>query len=303
MNGLPNCGFLDELVGWTSSAQLTLTVDESIRGSPGRAALVGTGTTSATNQKQMIVSSAPGRMIVAAGQELEVSACIAAFVGGVALKPAARLVFYNDAEAEVSPVTLDPDDPQLSTHGVALHGVRQSYYRVFARAVVPGTAVRAGFEVSTTPAASGAAVVLALTKPLIGFLIPGRSEALGWEPGPHATPDLLLSAWPDALQVFQIAPGGERLAGRVEFQAGPSAPTSRRTSSDAARRYTGQLRCDAVQRAILDAFWRTSGRFWFVEPDTDRLCVASFTADGAPRQTEDMGVEVMMQVDLWLETA
>lgn len=303
MNGLTNCGFLDGASGWTKTAQLTLTVDEATRGSPGRAALVGTGTTSATNQKQSISASSAGRAVVTAGQEIEVSAWIAAFVGGVSLKPAARLVFYNVGEIEVSPVTLDPADPLLLAYGTALHGVRQTYYRAFARAVVPGTAVKAGFEVSTTPAASGAAVVLAMTKPLIGPCITGRTEALTWEPGLHATEDLQLSAWPDILQVLQIGPGGERLAGRAEFQAGPAAPTSRRTSSDAARRYTGQLRCDAVQRAVLDAFWSTAGRFWFVEPDTDRLCVASFTADGAPRQTEDMGVEVMMQFDLWLETA
>lgn len=303
MNGLTNCGFLDQMSGWTGTAQLTLTVDEAVRGSPGRAALVGTGATSAINQKQSISAGATGRAVVTAGQEIEVSAFVAAFVGGTALKPAARLVFYNAGEAEVSPVTLDPADPQLSAYGVALHGVRQTYYRAFARAVVPATAVKAGLEVSTTPAANGAAVILAMTKPLIGARITGRTEALGWEPGLHATADLQLSAWPDVLQVFQIAPGGERLAGRVEFQAGAGAPTSRRTAIDAARRYTGQVRCDAVQRAVLDVFWRTATRFWFVEPDTDRLCVASFTADGAPRQTEDMGVEVMVQFDLWLETA
>ena len=303
MNGLTNCGFLDQLSGWTCTAQLTLTVDETTCGSPGRAALVGTGSTTATNQKQSVSTIAAGRAVVTAGQEIEVSAGLAAFVGGVALKPAARLVFYNAGGAEVSPVTLDPADPMTALHGVALLGVRQTYYRAFARAVVPATAVKAGLEVSTTPAASGSAVVLALLKPLIGARIAGRTEALGWEPGLHATEDLQLSAWPDALPVFQIAPGAERLSARAEFQSGTAAPISRRTSTDPARRYTGQIRCDPVQRARLDAFWSTSGRFWFVEPDTDRLCVASFAADGAPRQTEDHGVEVTMQVDLWLETA
>lgn len=303
MNGLTNCGFLDQLSGWTKSAQLSLNVDEEIYGAPGRSALVGVGLTSASNQKQSISPTAPARASVAAGQEIEVSAFAAAFVDGAALQPAARLVYYNIGETEISAVTLTPTPPQISQHGVGLLGVRSTFYRIFSRAVVPVSAVKAAIEISTTPAGSGVFVTLVLLKPLIGVRIPGRTEALGWEPGLHVTEDLQLSAWPDALPVFQIAPGAERLSARAEFQSGTAAPISRRTSTDPARRYTGQIRCDPVQRARLDAFWSTSGRFWFVEPDTDRLCVASFAADGAPRQTEDHGVEVTMQVDLWLETA
>ena len=63
------------------------------------------------------------------------------------------------------------------------------------------------------------------------------------------------------------------------------------------------MRCDAVQREALEAFARTAGDFWFVEPDSDRLCVASFAADGAPRMVESRGPTVMMTVALWLETA
>jgi hypothetical protein len=64
------------------------------------------------------------------------------------------------------------------------------------------------------------------------------------------------------------------------------------------------MRCDAVQRATLEAFHRATPRgFWFVEPDTDRLCVADFADDGAPRLTEAAGPTSILSVALWLETA
>lgn len=304
-NLLTNAGFLELTAGWTKSAQLTLAVDETTRGASGRAVLVGTGATTAASQQQWIAPATAQRAAVTAGKAIEVSAGVAALVNGASIAPVAQVLWYDNGGALVSPTTtLNVLAPQLSAAGVGLAGVRDTFHRVQQRVTPPAGAVTAAIRVSTTPATSGANVVLALLKPMIGAIPAGRSDPMTWDPGSHTDADLSFGVWPDVLKPFQSGPGAEPVPGRIEFQAGAGRPASRRTAVDPARRFSGVVRCDPVQRAALETFWREGpADFYFVEPDSDRLCVASWAQDGAPRMAENRGPTALMEVGLWVETA
>lgn len=304
-NTLTNAGFLDGTTGWTKTAQLTLTVDEITRGSPGRAALVATGVTTAANQTQTVSIDAACRGAVTAGIEVEVSGAFVATVDGAVVPVTATVVWHAAGGSVVSSETLTLREPQISRHGIGLKGVRNTWPTVRQRLTPPAGAVTADLRLSVTPAASGAAVVIALLKPQIAAVPPGRVEPLSWEPGVHVTSDLQRPAWPHALRSFDLGPDGEPLASGVEFQGeSPGRPALRRTGLSPARQFAGSVRCDPYERALLDDFWRiTPGDFWFTEPGSDRLCVARFAADGQPRMTEDKGEVATMSLSLWLETA
>lgn len=302
-NLMTNAGFLDGTSGWSVTGPLTVAVDETVRGDPGRAVLVASGATTTTNQTMALAPTTAARPVVVPGQNIELNAYALALVNGGEVTPTARLNLLTAGGAQVQSVTLAPQAAPFAALGLGVMGLRGTFRRLFHQMVVPATAVRAELVVSHAPAASGAAVVLALLKPQLAVRPAGRTEPMSFEPGLHASVDLQRDAWPLDLQPFDLGPGGERQPDRVEFQAGASAPQQRRRASDPVRKFSGQLRCDPVQRATLEAFWRTASAFWIVEPDSDRLCVGRFAADGAPRMVEDLGVECRMAVDLWLETA
>ena len=147
-------------------------------------------------------------------------------------------------------------------------------------------------------------VSVLLLKPMVARVPAGRTLPLLWTPGQHNGADLAFASWPDILRPFRAGAGGEVQPGRVEYQAGAGRPKSRRVALDPVRKFMGQVRCDGVERAALEQFWREgAGDFWIVEPDTDRLCIASWSADGAPMMIEQRGLTCMMQVGLWMETA
>lgn len=301
MNLLTNCGYLDGATGWAGTAQLTLAIDESVRGSAGRAALVGTGSSTATNQKQALACAVDARAEVVEGVEYEVTACVFASVNGVAVAPAVAVVWRGAGGSTILTEPLTVAAPQIALHGEARLGVRNSWRRLRARLTAPAGAASADLEVAVTPAASGTAVEIALLKPLIAET--WAPWPVTFDPGQTSNPDLDLPIWPSALRGFDLGPGGEPQADRVEFGEGPGRPSRRRTTADPARQFSGALRCDPVERAVLEDFHRGVGDFWFVEPDSDRLCIASFAADGAPRMTEDRGEVSTVSVGLWLETA
>jgi len=302
-NRLTNCGFLDGATGWGNTAQLTLSVDETVRGSAGRAALVGTGQTTAANQTQTLNSAVRG--VVTAGEVVEISCAVAAVVNGVVTPAAASVAWFTAGGAQVSVAPLTVRPAQIERHGVGLKGVRNTYPTVRQRLAAPPTAATAEIRLSVTPAAAGSTVVLALVKPQIAPVPAGRTEPLSWEPGLHGAPDLQLPAWPLEMRSFDLGPDGEPLASGIEFQGeSPGRPSQRRTGLSPARQFAGAVRCDPYERALLDDFWRaTPGDFWFVEPGSDRLCVARFATDGQPRMTEDRGEVSTLTLNLWLETA
>ncbi len=302
-NLLTNAGFLDGSTGWTLSAQLAAGVDETTRGSAGRAVLTGTGTTTAPNQTQMIRTATAARAVVSAGAEYEVSAAVVALLNGTAAAPEVEVAWFDGSAALVSITPLEVRPAQITAHGEARLGVRNSFRRVWRKVTAPASAVRAELRLVLTPAFSGATVVLGLLKPMIAAAIPARREPLVWDPGLHDVGDLDLPCWPTTLRSFDLGPGGQAQADKVEFGGGPGRPARRRITADPAREFKGSLRCDPVERAMLEAFWREVGDFWFVEPDSDRLCVASFGAEGGPHMNEDRGEVSIIEVGLWLETA
>lgn len=302
-NRLPNAGFLDLAEGWAASAPLALTVDETNHGAPGRMVLRGTGVATADGQTLTVQPLTAMRPEVAVGELIEGRAFVAAFVAGVAVMPEVRLLFRTAGAVEVSALPAPVSAAPLAIHGEGLGGVADTFRRAFLRAVAPATTANATLEVRVT-ANTGQAVEILILKPLLDDVPAGRGEPLPWDPGLHEPEDLQLAVWPEILRPFQASAGAEPKPARVEFETDRGRPASRRTDIDPVRRFEGTMRCDQVQRAALEAFARSgAGDFWFVEPDTDRLCVASFAADGAPRMVESRGPTVMMAVGLWLETA
>ena len=303
-NVLPNAGFLELASGWSKSTVLTLAVDESVRGEAGRAVLVGSGTTTSASQIVAINTAPASRGAVTANTLVEAFAHAVAFVNGVATAPRIRLLFFNSGGASTGAYDLTVSPAERSTYGEGLKGIRSTFRRGFLRQIAPVGSVTMGIELSVTPAASGSAVVLALLKPQAAPVPAGRTEPLAWGPGAHVDPGLTLPIWPSILRPFQSQPGGEPFGAVIEFQGDTGRPATRRTALDPARRLAGRIRCDEIQRAALEAFWRDrAGDFFVVEPDSDRLCVASWAADGQPRMSEARGPTVMMDVGLWLETA
>lgn len=298
---LPNAGFLDLAQGWVSSAALALSVDETTRGAPGRQVLRGTGTASSDGVLTIQPATA-SRPTAAVGEVIEAQAFIAAHVAGAAAQPSARLVFRDGGGSQISALDIPIRPALLSLHGEGVGGLTDTFRRAYLRAAAPGGTATATLEARVS-ATTGQTVDLALLKPLVGPAPAGRAEPLLWSPGVHIEEDLQLPAWPSLLKPFQARSTSEPQAGRVEFSAMLDRPVSRRISPDPARRFDGLFRCDPVQRAIVENFARTAGDFWIVEPDSERLCVASFAADGAPRLVEDRGPTVIMGVGLWLETA
>lgn len=301
-NGLPNAAFLELTDGWSAVAPLALSVDETTRGAAGRAVLVGAGS-AASGATLYIRPTIARRATVTAGAAVDVYGWVSATLSGQPAAATARAVFYNGGGAQVSAEPIPVQPAALAVHGEGLAGARETFRRAYARLVVPAGAVSVSAEFGVTPTV-GQAVEIRLLKPYAGQVLPGRSDPMPWAPGIHYQSDLQLGTWPEILRPFQAGAGAEPRPARIEFEAGPGRPSSRRSSFDPARRFAGVVRCDGVQREALEEFYRTGpSDFYFVEPDSDRLCVASWAGDGAPRMSDSRGLTVMMDVGLWLETA
>lgn len=285
MNRLANAAFLELSSGWTGTG---LAVDEAVRGAAGRAALTGSGAISVATASRPTVT--PGEII-------EVSILTAAGAPSAPATPVVSLSFYNGGGSVIGdPLALPVQPAPLTQHGEGVLGARETFRRAWARVAVPAGAARAGLTIS------GAGAV-AILRPFLAGVPSGRADPLPFDPGVHAEADLQLGVWP-LVKPFQTPSLGEPQPGRIEFGAGPGRPAARRTAYDPARKFTGRLRCDAVQLAALETFWREGpSDFWLVDPATDRLCVASWAADGAPRIVEARGITSIVEVGLWLETA
>lgn len=307
-NGLTNAAFLDGLTGWNSSAQLTRSVDETVRGAPGRAVLKGVGVTTANNQQQHLTTAATARITgLTAGQTLEAHCGAFAAVNGGAVAPTVRIVWFDGGGAEVSVSDLTVQAAALTTHGEGVAGLSATYRRAWGRAQVPASAVAAALRLRIAPAATDSAVELALLKPFLAVVADEAPPPRPWDPGASANVDLQLAIWPEILRPFHVPSPSEPRPAAAGFEGATGAPVSRTLRHDPLRRLNGRLRCDPVQQAALEAFHqaRLQDRkpFWVVEPATERLCVARFAADGAPRVTDPRGPTSIVEVGLMLETA
>ncbi|MGN6064881.1 hypothetical protein [Brevundimonas diminuta] len=293
-NALKNCGFLDLAAGWEATGGV-LAVDEASRGAPGRAALTATR---AAAGALMIRTRPADRAPTAGWGGYEAMAAVAALNDDSGVAVAVLVEFFDAGGAVVEARSVDVQPARLARHGLARAGLRITYGRAFDRGAVPPAAVTAGLSVQAQGATS-----LSVVKPMLAPAQAGRSEPLAWDPGPHDALELNRPRWPSILRAFASGPGAEPQADRTEFAAATGRPMARRTTASAARKYADAVRCDPVERAELEAFHASVGDFWFVEPDTDRLCLASFAADGAPRLRQDLGEVALIDVALWLETA
>lgn len=305
-NGLWNAGFLQGADHWSTVGSGALSVDETLRGAPGRAVLKASRLAATIGLTAPIEPAAADRVAVAAGDVVEFSAGALGLLGlaELAVAPRAFAVFYDAGGGTVETRALTVRAPELAAHGLGLAGVRSSFYGIQQRETAPAGAVKASLRIEAASTAPNQTVAVLALKPMVARVPAGRILPLLWTPGQHDGADLAFASWPDILRPFRSGAGGEVQPGRVEYQAGAGRPKSRRVALDPVRRFLGQLRCDGVERAALEQFWREGpGDFWIVEPDTDRLCIASWTADGAPLMTEQRGLTCLMQVGLWMETA
>jgi hypothetical protein len=297
-NLLPNAGFLDLTEGWTVTGGPTLSVDESGKGAPGRAVLRAAGNASVTGS---VVLSASRRPAAASGQTWAAACSVVARVAGVEVTPTVRLAFKSSGGGSTGTAAAAVRPAELSASGLGVHGLRQTFLTAEAGGVAPASTASATIEI-VVPVTSGQSVEILLLKPVAG--IGPITTGWVWDPGDHTAVDLQRPAWPDGLRPFRRGPGSQPKAWSHAFDAATGRPAQRRQALDPARRFDGTMRCDAVQRALLETFHRTTPRgFWFVEPDSDRLCVADFADDGAPSMTDAAGPTSIMSVGLWLETA
>lgn len=298
-NGLRNAGFLEETAGWVGSAQLTLSVDDTIHGAPGRHVLIATGVTTGAGQTLSIRTAEADRVTVTAGQPVE------AFAGFAASHALSLEIEWFDVDGDpVGTTPLSVRGPQLATYGEGINGLAETFWRGYARVAAPAGAVEAGLALGVTPGSSGAAVTLLLLKP---YLAPAGAlvgEPTPWDPGLHEEAGLALPAWPSILKPFQAAPVVEPSATRTEFVGADGGAVTRRLVAQPFRRFKGRTRCDAVQRAALDGFFAAGHpRFWFTDPETQQLCIARWAAGGEPRAGDVRGVTTLMEVGLHLEVA
>lgn len=305
-NGLWNAGFLQGADHWTTVGGGSLSVDETVRGAPGRAVLKATRLAATAGLTAPVEPIPADRVAVSAGETVEFAAAALGLLGIVEAPamPRAFAVFHGAAGAILETRPLIVRQPEINAHGLGLAGVRPSFYTVQQREIVPAGATTATLRVEAVSVLANQTVAVLLLKPMVARVPAGRSVPMLWDPGQHSDDDLKFAAWPAVLRPFRGGGGGEVQPGRVEYQSGAGRPKSRRVALDPVRKFMGQVRCDGIERATLEQFWREGpGDFWIVEPDTDRLCVASWAADGAPIMMEGRGVTCLMQVGLWMETA
>ncbi|WP_303713726.1 hypothetical protein [Brevundimonas naejangsanensis] len=303
INRLTNAGVLDGVDGWAATAGMALAKDETVRGAPGRGVFRASGISGGAGQSFAVTTASTGRADVQGSSVVEVSVATAAFVAGSAVPPYARLVFFDAGGSVLMAHELNVRRPALASWGVARDGLLDTYYRAWARIERPASAVSAAVEAGGQATGSGQAIEAVMLKPLIAEAPQGSQHPLLWSPGQHSSVDLKRPSWPGAIRDFGVGASFEPKPGLIEFDAGPGRPMSRPITADAARKLSGQIRCDVVQRALLEAFHATARSFWIVEPGSERLCVGSWAADGAPRLSETRGGLHVMDVALWLETA
>ncbi|PZU71650.1 MAG: hypothetical protein DI531_15410 [Brevundimonas sp.] len=303
-NGLWNAGFLQGGAHWLSTG--TLSVDEQNRGAPGRAVLRASKVVPTSGASVQIEPAVADRVAVAAGQVVELSGAALGLLSAseTPAAPRAFVIFYDAGGWVVESRPLAVRPPEIAGHSPGRAGVRGSFYSILQREVAPAATAKASLWIEAQSTAANQTVTVLSLKPMLALVENVRSVPMLWTPGQHDDPDLGFQAWPDILKPFRSGAGGEPQPGRVEYQAGAGRPKSRRVALDPVRKFVGQVRCDGVERAALEQFWREGpGDFWMVEPDTDRLCVASWAADGAPTMVEQRGPTCLMQVGLWMETA
>ncbi len=266
-NRIENAGGLDGTTGYAAVGGATLAADEATLGAPGRIVITASGSATAT------VGVDTDLAAVSAGATYD-CAGLWSFVGAAATL---AVQWCDGGGTVVNTATL----PLVRTAtGAAAKGLRQRFNRSYGRVTWPSGASQARLRLSG--AATGA-YVAGLLKPMIA---PARTDGdpPRWDPGPTSNPDLALPIWPAALPPvlmdgFSAAPTSLRKA----FESDAGIAMTQKVGATARQIVQAQLRLSPEQLVALEDFHAHGGSpFWFVRPDTDELCQAWWTADGAP---------------------
>jgi hypothetical protein len=300
MNRIRNASFLDGATDWTRSPTGALTafeVDESVRGSPGRAVLVASGVTTAADQQLSISTAAASGVEVTPGETIRAETW---FWSSHAASVVA--LFYTAGGVQVgAPVAV----PTKIQPGSGRRGLPALFGRASGSIVVPATAATARISLRSTVAASGTAVALALLKPSIAA---AGDVCRVWTPGPHTSSDLDLLTWPTTLPRPREL-NSPRTPTRRMFEADNGVPSAWRIAARGRVRATFELKLDLEQRDALLQFHETItlasvvAPFWFTNPDTHELCRAWFDPEDGDPQDSGSGPERRTRVGLLLEVA
>lgn len=293
-NQLSNAGGLEGTTRWTASAG-TLSVDEDVRGGPGRAVFKSTSTGAAAGQTDVIAPTSAGRVTVVAGQYVEAFAGVWSAASGASC----RVIFRDGAGVQVGlaqAVSLVRPAEQAATRGVP-----KTFDFRRGRFEVPVGAVRAELQAFVTVPVGGAE--LCLLKPFLD-VVAVTDKPRRWDPGVHTNTDLQLPVWPAGLPGFLL--DGYAAAPtplRTGFGTDAQIPLTRQIGSTPHHRIRPSMILDQVQRDVLQAFFEDGGEpFWIVRPGTDQLCRAWWLDDGDPADAEQISpTTVRTEIGLLLE--
>ena len=270
-NALSNAGGLDGLTGWSVNAG-ALSVDEVTYGAPGRAVFVGSGGSVVSPQ-----------VAVTAGSMLEVFGYVADSAGA----STALAVHVGGAVAAVPKVR--------SGNYSAKRGLPLSFDWFYGRLASPAS--------GEATLVAGSANSTLLMKPYLGAA-PSSPKPTVWDPGSHVNPDLQLPIWPSILPPFQTGALPTPTSNATSFATDTNIPIVSDLYTQLQYDFKGQLRLDPEQFDALESFFETNrSTFYIVEPLNDRLCIAYWAADGAPKPTKTSGIWTIVEVGLHLTVA
>jgi hypothetical protein len=287
-NALKNAGFLDGATNYSASG-LTLAVDAATRGAPGRIVLVGTATAGGAGTNYTIGNSVG--VTVAAGGTFEVFALVGGSNGAVSVE-----VVIGGVTTQVPLIR--------AQQATASRGLAETFGLYYLRGVSAGggSAILNARLIS----AGAGAVALWIQKPFLDVASP-TSPALGFpqvfDPGAHDNADLNRTVWLTAMPRFLASSEIAPVSNLATFATDSQLPINVRTYTGLRHTLRGRMRLTKDQVARLDDFYaaRTISPFWFVRPDTNELCFASFLADGQPTPIAHKGAFTMTEVGLLLE--
>lgn len=271
-NKIKNATGLDGVANWTGAG---LTIDETVAGSPGRAVIKSTGASLA-------------------------SAAIA--LNGATVVYASA---HHEHDRNLAIQWLDAGGAQVGQNLMPL--IRFGDFR--ARRGIPstfdfsrGAATAPGGATQYRLASIGAAGQLLLQP----FASTDGFEC--WTPGPHDNPDLNLDVWPVTLPDLREL-DSPRSPTRRSFDTDSGIPSGSRIATRGRILLTGEFRLSLEQLDTLEQFHEArnllpeSRPFWFVHPDTRRLCRAWFNPDDGDPSVSAGGRDRRVRVGLLLEVA
>ena len=264
-NLLANASFLDGDTNWAAVSG-GLAFDEVTLGAPGRRVLTGSGG--------------------AYSAEVPVSGIVEAFIWISGTGGDARLAWSGGAS---TPLVLSRPATTPSKRGVPT-----SFDYFYVRTDAQSGSVRIVGE------GSGSRAIL---KPYIGPAAPWPGRRV-WDPGSHSNPDLQLPIWPSSLRPVQASSNPQPVANARAFSTDSNIPIREDLYTGLHYQFKGEVRVTPDELDDLELLYETArDGFFFVDPFSDRLCIAEWLADGAPTFSSDQGLTAIYSFGLHLTVA